>query len=103
MHISFAVLNLANSFNPVILLGPLANYLFLRCVGGDKQTEASQEERYQATDAEKLTQLREWKREKNSFWPSFKDLINPWALVIYSCGFMGAFAEEVVRTRYNLS
>ncbi|KAJ5887230.1 hypothetical protein N7504_011277 [Penicillium tannophilum] len=103
VHISFAVLNLANSFNPVILLGPLANYLFLRCVGGDKQTEASQEERYQATDAEKLTQLREWKREKNSFWPSFKDLINPWALVIYSCGFMGAFAEEVVRTRYNLS
>ncbi|KAJ5660474.1 hypothetical protein N7507_006925 [Penicillium longicatenatum] len=103
VHISFAVFNLANSFNPVIFLGPLANYLFLRFVGGDKQTEASQEERYQASDPEKLTQLREWQREKNSFWPSLRDLVSPWALAVYSCGFMGAFAEEMVRTRYNLS
>ena len=103
MHISFAVLNFANSFNPVIVLGPVANYLFLRFVGGDKQTEASQEERYQATDAEKLSQLREWQREKNSFWPSFRDSISPWALAVYSCGFMGAFAEEIVRTQYILS
>lgn len=100
---SFAVLNLANSFDPVIILGPLANYLFLRFVGGDKQTEASQEERYQATDTEKLEQLREWQREKNSFWPSLSELISPWALAIYSCGLMGAFTEEVVRNRYNLS
>ncbi|KAJ5937627.1 hypothetical protein N7454_003969 [Penicillium verhagenii] len=38
VHLSFAVLSLANSFNPVVFVGPLANYVFLRFVGGDKQT-----------------------------------------------------------------
>ncbi|KAJ5641376.1 hypothetical protein N7490_005376 [Penicillium lividum] len=102
VHLSFAVLNLANSFNPIILLGPLANYLFLRCIGRDKQTEASQEERYQATDVQKIEQLRAWQGEKNSVWPSLRDLFSPWALVVYSCGLLGAFAEEVVRSRYKL-
>ena len=46
MHLSFVVMNITNNFNPLVFLGPLTNYLFLRFVGGDKQTEQSQEERW---------------------------------------------------------
>ena len=102
VHLSFAVLNVANGFNPVVFLGPLANYVFLRFVGGDKQTEASQEERYQATDPVKLQQLKKWQNEKNSFWPALSDLANPWTLAVGACGLMGVFVEEVVRTTYNM-
>ena len=80
---------MAGRFNPVVILGPLANYLFLRFVGGDKQTEASQEERYQSEDPHKYEQLRQWQREKNSFWPDLRNLVNQWALAVAGCKFIG--------------
>lgn len=83
-----------------MLLGPLANYVFLRCVGGDKQTEDSQEERYKTKDLHKYVQLREWRREQNSFWPSLRDLTNPWALAIAACGLIGVVLEETVRRTF---
>jgi hypothetical protein len=84
---------MAGPFNPVVILGPLTNYLFLRFVGGDKQTEASQEERYESQDPHKHEQLRQWQREKNSFWPGLRDLVNPWALAVAGCGFIGVVIE----------
>lgn len=92
------MLNMANSFHPVVLLGPLANYLFLRCVGGDKQTEASQAKRYEESDPHKYKQLQEWRQEQNSFWPSVRELANPWALALAGCGLIGVFVEESLRT-----
>lgn len=97
VHCSFALLNAANKFNPIILLGPVANYIYLRCVGGDKQNEASQEKRYKAEDQEKRLQLHAWKREKNSFWPGLSELANPWTWLVLGGGVVGLFVEEVVR------
>lgn len=93
---------MANNFNPVVVLGPLANYLFLRVMGGDKQTEASQEERYKSEDPHKYAQLQQWQKEKNSFWPELRDLLNPWALAVAGCGFIGVVIEEGFRGAYDM-
>lgn len=97
MHISFAVLNVANNFNPIVLLGPLTNYFFLRFVGGDRQTEASQETRYRTEDLHKYEQLQSWRREKNSFWPGFTEVVNPWTWVVLGAGVLGVVVEEGIR------
>ncbi|KAF9889430.1 hypothetical protein FE257_007332 [Aspergillus nanangensis] len=97
VHISFAVMNVANSFNPVVLLGPIANYVYLRVVGGDAQNEPSQEERYKSQDPHKYAQLQTWRREKNSFWPSLSELANPWTWVVYASGLVAVVVEEGFR------
>ncbi|KAE8149705.1 hypothetical protein BDV25DRAFT_130165 [Aspergillus avenaceus] len=97
VHISFVLLNAANSFNPAVLLGPVANYLYLRVVGGDKQNEASQEARYKEQDPHKYKQLQAWRREKNSFWPSPSELVNPWTWAVIGSGVVGVVLEEAVR------
>ena len=97
MHLSFVVMNITNNFNPLVLLGPLTNYLFLRFVGGDKQTEQSQEERYREKAPEKYEQLCDWRKEKNSFWPSLREITNPWALAVIGCGFLGVGLEKILR------
>ncbi|KAJ5781206.1 hypothetical protein N7457_006366 [Penicillium paradoxum] len=102
VHCSFALLNIAGLFNPAVLLGPLANYLFLRVVGGDKQTEASQEERYKSEDPHKYAQLRQWQKEKNSFWPQLRDLLNPWVMAVAGCGFIAVAIEEGFRGAYDM-
>lgn len=93
---------MAGPFNPVVVLGPVANYLFLRFVSGDKETEASQEERYRSQDPHKYEQLQQWKREKNSFWPDLSDLVNPWALAVAGCGFIAVVFEEGFRGAYDM-
>lgn len=100
VHSSFILLNVANNFNPFVLLGPLANYLYLRLVGGDKQNEPSQEARYQAKDPHKLGQLQEWRSEKNSFWPTLTELANPWAWVVIGSGVAGVVVEEGARAYF---
>lgn len=97
MHCSFGLLNAANKFNPVVLLGPVANYVYLRCVGGDKQNEASQEERYKKGDQYKYQELRVWRGEKNSFWPGLSEVVNPWTWVVVGSGMVGWFVGEAVR------
>ncbi|KAF7182950.1 hypothetical protein CNMCM7691_002694 [Aspergillus felis] len=98
VHLSFVVLNAANTFNPLVLLGPIANYVFLRVVGGDAQNEASQEERYRTQDPHKYAQLQAWRREKNSFWPALSELANPWTWAVVASGLVGVVVEEVVRS-----
>jgi hypothetical protein len=97
VHVSFVVLNAANTFNPLVLLGPIANYLYLRIVGGDKQNEASQEARYKEQDPHKYEQLQAWRREKNSFWPNLSELANPWTWAVVGSGLVGVVLEEVIR------
>lgn len=101
VHASFALLNAANKFNPVILLGPLANHCFLRYVGGDRENESSQEERYRAQDKDKHAQLQVWRAEKNSFWPSLSELVNPWTWIVVGSGVIGVFVEEIARVVFN--
>ncbi|KAJ5336239.1 Protein of unknown function DUF1295 [Penicillium brevicompactum] len=97
VHFSFTLLNMAGFWNPIVLLGPITNYLFLRLVGGDKQTEASQLERYKSQDSSKYDQLRQWQKENNSFWPAIRQLANPWALAVVGCGFISVVIEEGLR------
>ena len=93
---------MAGFWNPIVLLGPITNYLFLRVVGGDKQTEASQEERYKHQDPHKYDQFKQWQTENNSVWPGFRDLANPWALAVAGCGFISVVVEEALRGTFDM-
>lgn len=43
------------AFHPLELFGPIANYVFLRYTGGDKENESRQRERYEkAGNQEKI-------------------------------------------------
>ncbi|KAH7064872.1 hypothetical protein B0J12DRAFT_560267 [Macrophomina phaseolina] len=97
-HFSFPVLLYsAGILHPLAILGPVANYVFLRFIGGDKENEASQEERYSKENPLKYQQLQEWKREKNSFWPSLSEFQNKWTWVVFAVGAGGVVLERGVR------
>ncbi|KAF2816120.1 DUF1295-domain-containing protein [Mytilinidion resinicola] len=99
VHLSFIVLLYGSDMlAPVELLGPLANYLFLRYFGGDKENEASQTRRYSMSDPEKLKQLEQFRNEKNSFWPAAKELSNHWLWTVLGFGALGIAIEEGLRT-----
>lgn len=82
---------------PVALLGPLTNYLFLRCVGGDKENEESQARRYGAEDVTKKIDFDKYRHERNAFWPDVSQVHNKWAWVVVGCGVAGALVETAVR------
>lgn len=74
IHLSFGLLSIpAYGYDvmtsALLLAGPLANYAFLRTVGGDKQTEQSQAERYAKEDSEKYDEFQQYQTTVNSFWP----------------------------------
>lgn len=97
-HFSFPVLLYsAGILHPLAVLGSVANYVFLRFIGGDKENEASQEERYTKENPLKYQQLQEWKCEKNSFWPSIKEFQNKWTWVVFAVGAGGVVLERGVR------
>ncbi|RMZ07296.1 hypothetical protein D0862_04324 [Hortaea werneckii] len=83
----------ARLFTPLQVLGPVANYLFLRLIGGDKQNEEYQLERYSKHNPTKHQQLQQWRAEKNSFWPRLREIGNPWTLAVIGVGMLGAVAE----------
>ncbi|KAJ9214538.1 hypothetical protein DTO166G4_3942 [Paecilomyces variotii] len=101
VHLSFPLLCASGPFHPITVVGPLANYVFLRYMGGDKGTEEYQEKRYKTEDAPKYVELQEYRREKNSFWPSFSELKNPWTWKIVGFGLAGVAAEEIARALYT--
>lgn len=82
------------------MLGPLANYAFLRYYGGDTD-ETDQTERYKKHDALKYQELEQSKIEKNSIWPDVREAANPWVLGTFAIGTVLAFAEEVVKGWYE--
>ncbi len=54
VHAAFPLLLYASDMlAPIELLGPIANYIFLRYVGGDKENEASQGQQYAKEDSNK--------------------------------------------------
>lgn len=81
------------------LLGPAANYFFLRWIGGDRENEAYQRQRYAKEDREKHSQLELYQLQKNSFWPSIFEVVNPWAWTVTAIGVTAAFAEYVLEPR----
>ena len=87
----------AGLLHPLAVLGPVANYAFLRLVGGDRETEAQQEERYAAESPAKLAQLREYRADKNSFWPAPREAANPWTWAVVAAGAAGVLVERGIR------
>lgn len=82
---------------PIELLGSLANYAFLRYLGGDKLTEQSQERRYSVGSLEKHADLQKFREEKNSFWPDLsKELSNSWLWTAVGAGVGGALVEQAL-------
>jgi len=98
-HLSFPILAYASDlFHPLQLVGPLSNLVFLRYIGGDKENEASQEQRYKTKNPAKYVQLLQWKAGKNSFWPSPKEITNRWTWALVA---MGAGTVLMERFIYN--
>ncbi|KAH7362272.1 hypothetical protein B0T11DRAFT_318016 [Plectosphaerella cucumerina] len=98
IHASFPLLLLGSGIaHPIVLLGPALNYAFLRYIGGDKENEASQEERYQHTPS-KNQQFQEFKQDKNSFWPALEEFKNEWSWACIAAGVGGVLLERGVRT-----
>ena len=94
-HLSFPLLLLNSpSFHPLLFLGPLADYVFLRNMDGDRLTESYQEARY---TGEKRETFDKYRAEKNAFWPSVKEVKNKWTGIMVACGVVGVAVEEGLR------
>lgn len=99
VHLSFPLfLWGSGKLHPIVLLGPAANYAFLRYIGGDAQNEASQSERYAETNPPKAQEFKAYRQTKNSFWPKAEEVKNPWTLTVLGAGVAGLALERVVRT-----
>ncbi|KAL4925981.1 DUF1295 domain protein [Aspergillus undulatus] len=98
IHFSFPILLIgAGLFHPLTALGPIANHVFLRFIGGDAENEQTQEERYAKEDPVKARQFDEYRAEKNSFWPGLKEITNKWSWVVIGAGVAGVVLERGVR------
>ncbi|KAI1077835.1 DUF1295-domain-containing protein [Whalleya microplaca] len=99
LHISLPLLLYsAGQLHPLVLLGPVANYLFLRFISGDKENEANQESRYSKENPVKYQQLQEYKQTKNSFWPTLHEVNNKWLWIVTAAGAGGAILERSLRS-----
>lgn len=98
IHASFPLLLLGSGLlHPITALGPIANYIFLRHIGGDKENEESQAERYSKHDVVKAEEFNEYRQQKNSFWPKVEELGNSWTLGVLTAGVAGVFLERGLR------
>ncbi|KAK6512761.1 hypothetical protein TWF506_008928 [Arthrobotrys conoides] len=94
VHLSFPLMALADGvFNPIMFMGPIANYIFLRFIGGDKENEQYQIEKYQKESVRKYEEYKQWKAEKNSFWPGIREVGNVWTWVVLGIGGLAAMGE----------
>lgn len=84
--------------HPLALLGPVANYVFLRSFEGDAENERAQEQGYVKKNPTKYAQLQEYKRETNSFWPKPEEIRNPWTWAVVAAGFGGFVLERGFRS-----
>ncbi|KIL90285.1 hypothetical protein FAVG1_06015 [Fusarium avenaceum] len=99
VHASFPILLIgAGLFHPITALGPIANYVFLRYLGGDKQNEESQAERYSKHDAVKAEEFQVYRQQKNSFWPKVEEFSNTWTLGVLGVGVAGVALERGLRS-----
>lgn len=85
---------------PIELIGPIANYAFLRFFGGDAEKEKHQERRYSASSPEKLRELQHFRQDKNAFWPSPDELKNKWLWTVLGLGGLGVALEQTLRAFY---
>lgn len=101
VHLSFPLMALADGvFDPIMFVGPLANYISLRFIGGDKENERYQMEKYEKESVRKYEEYKQWKREKNSFWPGIGEVGNLWTWAVVGIGGLAAVGEYAGRTLF---
>ncbi|KAI1760408.1 DUF1295-domain-containing protein [Hypoxylon sp. FL1150] len=94
-HFAFPLLLYSvGQMHPLTLLGPVANYIFLRFIGGDRENEESQEKRYSKENPVKYQQLQKYKETKNSFWPNLSEANNKWLWIVAAAGAGGVVLER---------
>ncbi|KAI1812816.1 DUF1295-domain-containing protein [Poronia punctata] len=99
IHLSFPLLLYGSDMlAPIEVLGGIANYFFLRYVGGDKQTEQHQKRRYSESNPEKLADFEKFQETHNSFWPRADVLTNKWLWIVVGAGAVGAAMEQVIHS-----
>ncbi|KAL9049916.1 MAG: hypothetical protein Q9162_006943 [Coniocarpon cinnabarinum] len=102
IHFSFPLLLYSSDMlAPLELLGPLANYLFLRYIGGDAENEPNQMARYEKEDPVKKGHLEKYQEEKNSFWPGAQELTNAWTWAVVGAGALGVVVERGFRAIHH--
>ncbi|CAK1359880.1 unnamed protein product [Cercospora beticola] len=100
VHLAFPLWNYGSQlFTWPQLLGPAANYFFLRWIGGDRENEASQAERYSKESKSKHAQFELYQLQKHSFWPSLFEVANPWTWIVSGIGAAGAGAAYFYESR----
>lgn len=100
VHLAFPLWNYGSQlFTWSQLLGPAANYLFLRWIGGDRENESSQAERYSKESKSKHAQFELYQLQKHSFWPSLFEVANPWTWIVSGIGAAGATAAYFYESR----
>lgn len=62
-----------------------------------RQNEEYQEERYSKENPPKYAQFQEYRGEKNSFWPGFAEIVNPWTMICVGSGAVVAGTEIFFR------
>jgi hypothetical protein len=67
--------------------------LLLFLLTDPRQNEEYQTNRYYKEDPTKYQQFQEYRREKNSFWPSVSEMANPWTLICIGSGVAAAGAQ----------
>jgi steroid 5-alpha reductase family enzyme len=97
-HLSFALLSVNTpAFHPALFVGPAVNYLFLRFVGGDADSEPAQAERYSQFDPAKDAQLKRYQSSTNAFWPALSEVKNVWTWIVLAAGAGAVVVEKVAR------
>ncbi|KXT11593.1 hypothetical protein AC579_3124 [Pseudocercospora musae] len=100
IHLSFPLWCYGSQlFSYSQLLGPIANYFFLRWIGGDREKESYQLARYKAQDRHKHAQMESYQLQKHAFWPSILEIANPWTWIVTGIGAAGAAAEYLYESR----
>ncbi|KAI5862513.1 DUF1295-domain-containing protein [Durotheca rogersii] len=94
-HLSFPfLLYSAGQLHPLTLVGPVANYVFLRFIRGDRENEKNQEKRYSRENPVKYQELQQYKSAKNSFWPGPAEIGNKWLWAVVAAGASAVVVER---------
>ncbi|KAL0569644.1 hypothetical protein V5O48_012328 [Marasmius crinis-equi] len=86
----------SNMLVPVEIFSSIVNYLFLRRIEGDKQTEACQEQRYSHSNREKYEDLRRFHKSHNAVWPKLDVLTSKWFWALVGAGVAGVATEKAI-------
>jgi steroid 5-alpha reductase family enzyme len=97
VHLSFPLLLYGSDMlAPIEILGAVANYVFLRHVGGDQQTERDLARRYSENNQEKFNDFQKFRETHNSVWPKADVLTNKWLWILVGAGAVGVAIERIV-------